>query len=296
MPARWKKRGSEPGARRRVFGLFKPFAGKSRRATGVVAPMSPVKRLFLLTAVFGALGAGVFAVAGTLFWQFYFKSSDLFCIQSLEQVSVEGTESLAPDTVLELMGIRKGMNLFAFDTVAARTKLLASAPQVKGTEIQLYLPHEIRIRIVEREPVAGLYQPGFAVDDEGVVFRRRGISSAFPVIVGMEGYASVEPGARLSAFSLPMAAVRLAIAMSQQTYSFRVRQIDIRKSDYYLTLTMEDQRRAKLAWSGMDDAAKDSTAHMLAQLSFLSAAMKDENSRNRLMFNATVPGYVAAAE
>jgi len=264
---------------------------RKRRTTGQTAVLSPwVKMLISGGLIFFALLGLVFGGAG-FFYRIYFSRNDLFSLPDLSYVIIEGGgASMSEELILEYLGIEKGMNLFAFDTQGAYQRFLQHAPNIKSVSIQCILPNRMVVKLTEREPVARLSSYGFAVDDEGVIFIRRNIGG-LPVITGAENFSRIEPGGRITGYSF--AAIRLAVAATQRKYSFRIQTIDASKPDYLL-LTMYDHRQAKIAWIGMDDPNKDTLSRLNRQLSELNMAYASELGRNKLMFNATVPGRVAA--
>jgi len=268
------------------------FGKSKRRATGKTPQLSPAMRVVLTATAFCALGMTVLGGGARLFYRCYFTENDLFTLSDTEKAVVDSGQAMPPELVREYLGIRKGVNLFAFGGEDPRGKLMQDAPNIKSISVQCILPDQMAIKIVEREPVARLAEPGLVVDDEGVIFTRRGLAG-MPVITGVENEARIEPGGKIS--GLGMAAIKLAMVVNQPVYSFRVLVIDASKPDYLL-LTMTDHRQAKIAWSGMDDPDKETSARMTRQLRDLSMVYANELSRNKLMFNATIPGRVAASD
>lgn len=273
------------------FSFLAELTERKRRTTGQTAVISPWARmLFSGGLLFVGLLGFVFGGAG-FFYRVYFSHNELFSLPDLSYVIIEGGgASMSDELILEYLGIEKGMNLFAFDAQGAYERLLLHAPNVKKVNIQCILPNRMVLKLVEREPVARLSSYGFAVDEEGVIFIRRNIGG-LPVITGAENFSRIEPGGRITGYSF--AAIRLAVCATQKKYAFRIQTIDVSRPDYLL-LTMFDHRQAKIAWAGMDDPNKDTVSRLNRQLYELSMAYASELGRNKLMFNATVPGRVAA--
>lgn len=72
-------------------------------------------------------------------------------------VEVTGTRLLAPHEVLRLSGVRPGMNVWT--DPSAWEAALRRHPAVADAQVTRRLPHTLRIRVVERRPVA-LVQDG----------------------------------------------------------------------------------------------------------------------------------------
>jgi cell division protein FtsQ len=68
-------------------------------------------------------------------------------------IDVEGTRSLTYAKVLRIAGVREGTNVFHLETAAVQRRL-RSSPWIADASVERDLPSTIRIRIIEREPVA----------------------------------------------------------------------------------------------------------------------------------------------
>lgn len=73
------------------------------------------------------------------------------------EVEVTGTRLLAPHEVLRVSGVRPGVNVWT--DPAAWEAALRRHPAVESVRVSRRLPHTLRIRVVERRPVA-LVQDG----------------------------------------------------------------------------------------------------------------------------------------
>ena len=120
-----------------------------------------------------------FTVAG-----FLFLRSPYF---SVRKVVVEGCSAVSRDEVLELAGIREGMNIFAVNLDKTR-RLLECSPMIKVAEVKRELPSAIYVRIEEREPVALVVSGGklWLVDGEGkILLEDNGKVPGLIAIVGL---------------------------------------------------------------------------------------------------------------
>ncbi len=81
--------------------------------------------------------------------------NNAFAIQSIE-VQTDGV--LAPDEIRRWSGLRPGANLLALDLARVKRDLeLVSV--IESASIERILPHSLRIRVTEREPVAQIVVP-----------------------------------------------------------------------------------------------------------------------------------------
>ena len=88
---------------------------------------------------------------------------------AIHTITVRGTESLAPQSLAQLSGLRGG-NFLTADLADARDRLLTIAT-VKEASVERIWPSGVRITIVERRPWAAwvVGDETFAIDEEGVV-------------------------------------------------------------------------------------------------------------------------------
>lgn len=141
---------------------------------------------------------GLFSFLGVVFLfmvgGFLFLRSPYF---SIREVTVDGCVSLSRDEVLELAGIREGMNIFAVNLDKTQ-KLLECSPLIKTADVKRELPSTIYIRIEERKPVALVVSGGklWLVDLEGKVLGED--NGKIPGLVAIVGVSrSVSTGSRL---------------------------------------------------------------------------------------------------
>ncbi|MCX8108777.1 MAG: FtsQ-type POTRA domain-containing protein, partial [Verrucomicrobiae bacterium] len=101
----------------------------------------------------------------------------LFSLKTVE-ISTSGNW-IKPEQVKQWAGIREGMNILEIDLTRVRRDL-ELVPQIKSASVERVLPHLLRVRVIEREPVAriqtlavranGVFLPATCyIDAEGVV-------------------------------------------------------------------------------------------------------------------------------
>lgn len=93
---------------------------------------------------------------------------------TVQDVTLEGRTHTLRRQVAAAVGLSRGDPLFGFDPDAIRSRLVA-LPWVRAASVQRQLPGTVRIRIVERVPLALWQRDGklMLVDDRGVVITRQ---------------------------------------------------------------------------------------------------------------------------
>jgi cell division protein FtsQ len=93
---------------------------------------------------------------------------------TVQDVTLEGRTHTLRRHVVAAIGLRRGDPLFGFDPGAIRSRLVA-LPWVREATVQRQLPGTVRVRIVERLPLALWQRNGrlMLVDDRGVVITRK---------------------------------------------------------------------------------------------------------------------------
>lgn len=260
------------------------------------------KKVFALVAL-AALAVGA--------WRFGVALRKAFLAQCVitdmpAQVSIATGQTTKEGVVLELFGIRKGVNLAEIDFAEKREKILAKYPAIRSATVRRHLPDKIEIHIEERVPVAKMNEvadrragkmksTGRVVDLDGVVFMKSAGTEALPTICERAGSAT-KPGARLSGRA--KAALELLSLSRQSPYSdLGIMRIDAAGPDYLLAI-LGDYSPAKIAWEGMDD--QPSPASRKAMEKRLSHLRKSVLSgvapagTRPVVWNATEPDRVFA--
>jgi cell division septal protein FtsQ len=95
-----------------------------------------------------------------------FPQSALFV---LDRIEVAGAETLSPEAVIAISGLRAGQRLFAVDAAGAVRRLRAD-PRIRAAEVRLRPPRAALVTVEERRPVMALVVgAGFALVDEHLV-------------------------------------------------------------------------------------------------------------------------------
>lgn len=88
-----------------------------------------------------------------------------FAIQRLD-VATDGR--IAVDQLCRWSGIRSGQNLMALDLARVKSNL-ELVPNIFSVSVERLLPSTVRIRVIERKPIARVYLPRLLESDELVV-------------------------------------------------------------------------------------------------------------------------------
>lgn len=193
------KRGNRRRGRAATVRVELPgYSGRAVGGLGLIARL-----LLLVVVVFGS---------GVLIWLGVERVLDHFLYRNpsfaLREVEVLVTGRLGPEQVRRLSGLEPGENVFSVDLRAVKRNL-ELVSQVKLATVERVLPDKIRIRVVERDPVARVFVPGVApggsglmmsemfVDEEGYLFSfiesdaraggRADRRLECPLIVGLSG-------------------------------------------------------------------------------------------------------------
>jgi len=272
-------------------------ASTGRRVTGIQTGIElPPKVKFLLIIFLTLLSTWAICHGGwVLFYLYYFKSAPIFTIQDLRHnITVTTGKTLTSEVICGILGLKEGVNVFDIPIEQKRKELLEWTANIRDLSIVRRMPNKLIITIIEREPIARIGftgTEGRVVDEEGVVFNRNAGISALPLIKGSENIAGLKPGDRLH--GIAMSAVRLVNSAQRPEVRLRLLELDTVKDDYLL-LTFSDHRQARFAWEGMDDDEKDTFAKMQAHFDDLAKLMETEAGAVCLMWDARVPGRIAA--
>lgn len=112
-----------------------------------------------------------------------------------ETIVVQGNEHLEPETVIRQGGVHIGINLLSVNLSRCRRRLLAH-PWIAEAEVSRDLPHELRIRVQEHQPLAILaLKAPFILNRKGRIFKQwmPGDPKALPRVSGL-GYLDIDVG------------------------------------------------------------------------------------------------------
>lgn len=216
-------------------------------------------------------------------------------------VSTPG-KMVQPDVINLHFGLTNGANLAEIDFAALREKLLSRVPNIRDIRIERRLPNRVTIDVTEREPVArvagtGKNSPsGLMTDTEGVIFRFARSAAAFPVVrTGPE--TKLNPGERL--VGRAAAALRLVeTAALPEFLKLNVQEANAVHPDY-VTVTLGNYSRAKVAWEHMEEDTLSSRDSLKRQLTRLSQALATGLASPTATWIATdygTPGRVYASQ
>lgn len=135
---------------------------------------------------------------------------------AIQQIDVHTDGVISPEQLRLWTGVRVGQNLLALDLARVKHDL-ENWPMIKSASVERVMPETLRVRVVEREPLAqvtllqprnggGLEQRIFYLDAEGFMLqpldpRQRAVplgqaSEQLPLIVGLNP-SDLQPGRRM---------------------------------------------------------------------------------------------------
>lgn len=181
------------------------------------------------------LGSGVLAIAGSLVAGYvtlsqFLKRDSRFRITGLANIQSDGLIEVPREEILPVFGADVGKNIF-FVHLGDRRKQLEQIPWVEHATVMRLLPNQIRVSIVEREPVAfvRIGQQIELVDANGVLLSMAPATIAkhhysFPVVTG------IDPGDSLASRHARMAVYQRLIGELDSTgqhLSNQISEIDL---------------------------------------------------------------------
>jgi len=190
-------------------------------------PKSTFGRVVLLVGAMIVLGS---FTAATLWMKTYLERDARFRITSSSDIQASGMTQVSRTEILPVFGEDIGRNIF-FVPLNQRRKELEAIPWIEHATVMRLLPDQIRVSVVEREPVAFTRigsQIGL-VDANGVLLSMAPAAMAahhysFPVLTG------IDPGDPLAARRMRMALYMRLMAdldSTGQHYSRNISEIDL---------------------------------------------------------------------
>jgi cell division protein FtsQ len=203
-----------------------------------------------------ALGLGVFAVVGGLtttvvLAKNYLCRDSHFRISGAANIQAAGLTEVSRAEMLPVFGEDIGRNIF-FVPLTERRKQLEEIPWVERATVMRLLPDQIRVSVVERQPVAFAHQGGL-VDANGVLLDMPAQMMAqrhysFPVVSGINP--NDPPAARKARMAVYQRLVGELDSNSQHNSS-QISEIDLTNPEDAL-VTMPEQGGDILAHFGQD--------------------------------------------
>lgn len=279
-----------------------------RRQNSRLKPVDRERSQFpaLALATVGALllvaiiGAGVAMGCNTL--QGLYNEQCRIVDHDLDVVVSTPGKMVQPDVVTIHFGLTNGANLAEIDFAGLREKLLSRVPNIRDIRIERRLPNRVTIDVTEREPIARVAgtskssPSGLMTDAEGVIFRFARSAAAFPVLrTGSE--TKLQPGERLTGRAA--AALRLIETASLPEFlKLNIQEANSLHPDY-VTITLGNYSRAKVAWEHMEEDTLSSRESLKRQLLRLSQALSTGLASPTATWIATdygTPGRVYASQ
>ncbi len=172
------------GMSARVRRQPRPWLARLRRGlVWAAVPLVFAAAAFLAARIHGVPNGGtIFATASARL----LDASAAFGLR-VNDIRVEGRATTDRETILEALGARPGMPIFAVDPTHAKQQL-ESLPWVSSAAIERRLPDTIYVRLVEREPMALWQHAGKInlIDRSGAVIpvTRLDRFAKLPMVVG----------------------------------------------------------------------------------------------------------------
>ncbi|MDR2532199.1 MAG: FtsQ-type POTRA domain-containing protein [Oscillospiraceae bacterium] len=107
---------------------------------------------------------------------------------TLEVIETEGDSIYSDEQIIEVSGIRTGVNLLRFDTSESRKRIMDSLVYIDNVEIHKNLPNKITIHVVEAVEMASIEHEGlyYKISKNGRILGTIGRNSQFTAIYGFE--------------------------------------------------------------------------------------------------------------
>jgi cell division protein FtsQ len=136
--------------------------------------------------------AGIFVVVIGAAALFLSRSVLAFFVEdpkfAVSKIEVSNIRVFAPDEVIALSGLSRGLNIFGVDIFECK-KRIEDNPNIVKAELSRLFPDTVRIKVYEREPIAILeIGKNYLVDGESVLLSwdERWNVKELPVITGVE--------------------------------------------------------------------------------------------------------------
>ncbi len=205
---------------------FRGSAGNSPRGLWW-RPGSRVGRVILGLGTFVVLGG---LAMGVYFFKSYLERDPRFRIEGAGNIQATGLTEVSRAEMLPVFGEDIGRNIF-FVNLNERRKKLEEIPWVERATVMRLLPDQIRVQVVERQPVAFVrhnQQIGL-VDASGVLLSMPAASMAqhhysFPVMTGIDpGDPPASRKARMAVYERLLA----ELDANHQEFSEQISEIDL---------------------------------------------------------------------
>jgi cell division protein FtsQ len=176
---------------------------------------------------------------------------------AIQDIDVQTDGVIASEQLRRWMGVKSGQNLLALDLAKVKRDL-EIVPVIHSASVERILPHTLRVRVIEREPLAqvvvarrqeanGIGSAVLLLDAEGYVMlplepRQRAVQSPqppdqLPTIAGLNG-TEVQAGRRIDTPQV-QAALALIAAFDQSPMAglVELKRVDVSAADTLLVTT-----------------------------------------------------------
>jgi len=190
---------------------------------------------------------------------------------AIQEVEVQTDGVIAPETLRRWARVRSGDNLLALDLARVKRDL-ELVPLIKSVSVERILPHSLRIRVAEREPVALIAMPrvlpkggvetiAFQIDTEGFVLAPQDLKAfeavtnspvaPLPIIFGVKA-AELQTGRRMDDGQV-QSALQLVAAFEHSPMAglVELRRINVGAAD---TLLVTTEQGSEITFGGDDPA------------------------------------------
>jgi cell division protein FtsQ len=216
-------------------GYGPPYKGGNRfRGSGSNSPRGPwwrprssVGRVFLglgVLTVLGGLATGIYS------FKTYLERDERFRIEGAGNIQARGLTEVSRAQMLPVFGEDIGRNIF-FINLNERRKKLEEIPWVERATVMRLLPDQIRVQVVERQPVAFVRQDQQIglVDVNGVLLSMPAATMAqhhysFPVVTGIDPR---DPPSSRKARMVVYERLLAELDANHQHYSEQISEIDL---------------------------------------------------------------------
>jgi cell division protein FtsQ len=152
---------------------------------------------------------------------------------AIEVIDAKTDGKIAPEQLRRWTGVKEGANLIALDLASVKRNL-EMVSMIESVSVERVLPHTLRVRVTERDPIAQVNVPRvdptggisvsvYLLDEDGVVIQPLDprvcivplaeVNPQLPVIAGLN-YFQLQPGRRLEQ-PQAQAALRLVAAFDR---------------------------------------------------------------------------------
>ena len=164
---------------------------------------------------------------------------------AIQEIDIQTDGVIAIDELRRWAGVRKGQNLFALDLMRVKRDLELVAA-IQGVAVERVLPHTLRLRVIEREPIAQIHN--YLIDAEGFAMlplepRQRSVpvhpGERYPTITGTSA-SELRGGRQVESMQI-RAALRFLTAFDHSAMAplVDVMTVDVSAPDVLLVITAQ---------------------------------------------------------